>query len=162
MKKFISLCFASFLCCVVAYSQDANVETAPKADKAATCVPTKECAAKMGISLEECKKICAAKKAEKTASTSVQSAMVVKEDGTAPTAKAKCCSIEECAAKLGITVEECKARMAKNGCGTEKASTTKVASAVLDRDAEAPKAKKACCAKAKATACGKKAETKEN
>lgn len=80
-----------------------------KCDK--PCVPTKECAAKAGMTLEECKKIC--KKSEASVSdsreTKVASYEVKKNEAVveatksakACSKKAKCCKSKKSASKEG-------------------------------------------------------------
>lgn len=136
-----------------AIGQDTASATTSKSDK---CIPTKECAAKMGMTVAECKaqckKMCAAKG---TASeTSVASAGSSAELGLEQTAETK---LIECAKKSGMSVAECKAKCK----GAEKTSsveaeTTKVAAASVEAVVESTsvdgkmnckKGAKKCCKK---------------
>ena len=103
-----------------------NSETTTKTKK---CIPTKECAAKMGMSLEECKKKCAKVCGSKTANAETKVASYeVQRDETvsteASTDKKSCgkMSLKECAAKMGMTVEECKKKCSKV-CGSKTGGT---------------------------------------
>ena len=155
MKKIISFCFASFLLTVVCFAQEAS------ADAKKSCTPTKECAEKMGMTLEQCKALCAKTAlAQKENTTSTNAVAAVSMETGEKAATKKCCSsIEACAAKMGMTVAECKAKCQKM-CGdkAKSASTTAVASAVMVSDkTEAPAAKaKTSCAKGKKACCKKK------
>lgn len=158
MKKIISLCFASFLLCVVSFAQDSS--TAANTKKA-TCKPTKECAAKMGMTLKECKAKCA-KSNMGTATKSTSNSKAVSyaaSDASSKTSAKKCCaSIAECAAKMGMSIEECKAKCKGHGMVKNSESKTAVASAVMvDNVEEAPKGNmKKSCAKSGKKCCAKK------
>ncbi len=153
----------------VSQAQEANKTPNPAPEKTAKCVPTKECAEKMGITLEECKKLCAKKCAAKTTTTTaVASASDSREmvnltgvdKKVCCAGKKDCCSsIEECAKKMGMTVEECKAKC-KNVCTKASSKTgeikTAVASSVMEKSdvetkgkTKACSNKKACCKKKK-------------
>jgi hypothetical protein len=157
MKKFISLCFASFLFCAVSHGQETSNASNENTVKKEACVPTKACAEKAGISLEECKahvqKNCS--KSKVSIAEANQSATAVKASMQTNIEKKQNCNIEECAAKLGISVEECLKRCKENCCkdGDKTASTTKVASALMTITpppaVKAEKPAKACCAKSK-------------
>ncbi len=158
MKKLISLCLASFLLTVVTFGQEATTATSVDGVKKATCVPTKECAEKMGMTLEQCKALCK-KHADKTAADAPaeSNAQTVAMTGNKKGKKACCSSIEACAKKMGMTVEECKARCQKScSPGAKTASTASVASAVMVSSKAAPKDEKT----AKAS-CAKKCSKKE-
>ena len=153
MKKIINLCFASFLLTVVAFGQEASTAQVKKA-----CTPTKECAEKMGISLEQCKALCkkTCAKSTSTAAATTSEARLVNTTVASDKASKKCCSsMKECAAKMGMTVEECKAKC--KGHGASASTSTAVASAVMVKSVDvAPTAeptKKACATK---KACCKK------
>ena len=157
MKKLISFCFASFLLTVVAFGQEASTEQVKK-----SCTPTKECAAKKGMTLEQCKAKCtkSSAKTASTAATDASDARLVNASMTSDKATKKCCaSIEKCAAKKGMTIEECKAKCKGKTAQASTSSNTAVASAVMAKttDAEAKtvskkkacSSKKACCSKKK-------------
>jgi hypothetical protein len=159
MKKMISFCFASLFLCVVSFGQES---TATANTKKAECVPTKECAAKMGMTLEQCKAICS--KANKgTAATEINSNAnsvdFASSDAAVEAPAKKCCaSVEACAAKMGMTVEECKAKCKGHSAEAMSGSTTAVASAVMvSNTEEASKSEKPkTCAKAGKACCAKK------
>jgi len=124
----------------------------------ANCQPTKACAEKMGMTLEECKaicnKVCTSKTsvAENTDKSNANLVSIASSDE-----KTSCCaSLEECAKAMGMTIEECKAK-----CATAISDgMTKVASASLESDAsstaQVPNSKKTCN-KTSAKCCSKKA-----
>lgn len=181
---------------MMAYGQESSTAVVDNNVKKKTCTPTKECAAKAGMTQAECKayvkKHCSSEKATKTASvdspTTVLASVEEKSSDNKKTAcgsgkatkmasidsptivltsmeekspgnkKAACCSVEECAALLGITVEECLARC-KNACASKAktASSTKVASAVMVSDPPKAKTKEVKCATA-VKACGSKSK----
>jgi len=127
------------------------------------CKTTKECAAKMGLTTEECKKLCkkvCASKTEGTASvgsdSQVAAASVSSEITEDSNSKEKACTknLEACAKAHGMTVEECKAKCLKSKCTASSDGESKVAAASatseLAEDAKAKtcdKSKKACCKK---------------
>lgn len=124
------------LCTFMVNAQEmASTTTSEKTKK--TCVPTKECAAKMGMTLAECKKTCT-----KTAAgeTKVASAVLSNEDTPALT--------KECAKKCTKLAD------------AKSDSETQVASAILVNneasEIESNTAKKAC-----AKSC-KKNKTKQS
>ncbi len=134
-------------------------------EKTTKCVPTKECAAKNGMTLAECKAKCA-KTCAKTDATKVASASIDRTEGLVQLtnketeAGVSCCDIAACAEKLGISVEECKALCKKEGYAKVAASieqkdaeTAQVASAVMEKTEVKGTAKKACTSK---KACCKK------
>jgi len=140
MKKIFGIALTWILFSTVSIAQVATTTAKESVDKK-ECVPTKECAAKYGMTLEECKKICTGKTAA-TAST---------EEGTSKVASAskvsdvtsgkKAC----CASKAGATAGTCT----KSKTATTEAGTTKVAAAAMVNEVEAVtdekvKAKKSC------------------
>jgi len=151
--------FGMMLLGLTMVGQQAAVETTTQVKK---CVPSKECAAKMGMTTAECKKLCKKLCTSKTAGTSsdVASANAVAELEELPelTEKKECTlSIEECAKKMGITVAECKKICAAKQSGTTSVATTQVASAEaaayvqetesVEGKAKCVKGAKKCCKK---------------
>ncbi len=69
-----------------------NVSTTPTLDKEVkTCVPSKECAKKMGMTLEECKKVCAKScKKTKVASAEMEKSELTKLVSEENVKKGKC------------------------------------------------------------------------
>lgn len=146
MKRLIGICFAFCLFAMVGTAQTTASTSANETAKK-TCVPTKECAEKMGMTLAECKKVCNGKTAN--AETKVASALVAldsQESNTDPkkTAAAK----KECAKKC---------TGAKSADATSD-SETKVASALVVKDAEGKSTAKKNCSKTCKKTCAKKAE----
>lgn len=131
MKKIFGVAIAWILMSTVSIGQNASTQNADVVAKEKKCIPSKECAKKAGVSLEECKKICTG---DKASTTSVASASLVSEKETK---KGACCSIKDCVSKTGMTEAECKAK-----CGSKTASTaktennTKVAAATLVTEIE--------------------------
>ncbi len=162
MKKIFGVALVWILVSTTIFAQEATVEKVDLTEKAKTCVPTKECAEKAGMTLEECKKICSGKAAATASTTNVASASLVAD--TEAKGKKCCASIKECAAKSGMTVAECKAKCTgQSKTAMEDSSEnkeTKVAAAALVNEVEAIPVKKAegkkCCKSAKA--CTKKKE----
>lgn len=128
-------------------AQSADNHTASAEAKKA-CTPTAECAAKMGMSLEECKKVCNKVCNKTTQSTSVLSDVQTKlvantEEGTAK--KACCKSKKACSKKAGIQSDGSTLAEATEVAideATEKVATATVSSE-LSKTSEVP-AKKAC------------------
>ena len=121
MKKIISLSCVFLFLSFTALAQSAEVSKTAleKTEKACKPKSAEACAAKLGISLEEymergktCKKASTAS-VENTAFPIVK---VANKSVEAKTAKKCCTSLEACAKKMGMTVEECKAK-----CGTKTA-----------------------------------------
>lgn len=157
MKKIFGLALAFILTATVSIGQVATTTSSETVDKTKTCVPTKECAEKHGMTLEECIKKCNSNSAE-ASTTSVASASLVAD--TKEVKKACCTSVAACAKKAGMTVAECKAKCdgkSKSAMNTEDGET-KVAAASLVNEVEASttdeKATKKCCKST--SACTKK------
>ncbi len=155
MKSILNICVLIILTTLTISAQSSTVvNTSPQK---AECVPTKECAEKMGMTLEECKAVCEKVCNGKSALKDKSNASNVNLVTIASTKeKTSCCStIEECAKKMGMTVEECKA-----SCGSfTQANSTKVASASLESETTNTKDKSAApktCAKTSAKCCSKK------
>ena len=160
MKRIISFCFASLLFCVISFAQEASTTTNTHTKKT-ECVPTKECAAKMGMTLEQCKAKCVKANMGTAASTNNEAKMVAyasSDISTEAPAKKCCASLAECAAKMGMTVEECKAKCKGHSAEAMSDSKTAVAGAVMVNNTEAaPKSEKSKkCAKSGKACCAKK------
>ena len=156
-------------------AQDTQLKTDP-----IKCVPTKECAEKMGMTLEECKAICAKltkkecqalcqkmslEEKDSKASSIAQVSGVTELNDPAPVKKSCCSSIKACAEKMGMTIEECKAKCFKNTSSSPLSlddsresrtdnSETKVATATSEAVVKSTSPAAKCCASAKA--CCKK------
>ena len=158
MNKVLILVCSMMLLGLTAFSQDASVTTTQEKK----CIPTKECAEKMGMTLEECKKKCTAKGLLKETSVASASseATIAETPALAEGKKKSCCaSIEECAKKMGMTVEECKAKCKdfKNCAKGTSESSTSVAAASAEAivESDAGDKKVACCAKGSKKSCKK-------
>lgn len=169
MKKIIGLSLACFLFCVTINAQ----KVCTKGQKVCTESEMKACAEKMGITLEECKKICAEKglaEVTKEANTRVASATVelpsccysaLKADG-----KVCCKGYEASIADADMLIEADGTEIKKYVCpmSAAKASTddnneTKVASVIMVKEASmAPKkaAGKKSCSKSCSKTCASK------
>ncbi len=150
----LTLCFLFFS--FSTFAQDNNkVEVS---EKKTTCVPTKECAKKMGMTVAECKAKCLKGKTASTELTSDTQVLSVVAEGEP--AKGCCGTIEECAQKMGMTVAECKAKCAMVHKGeTAEEAQTRVAAATQSRDLSNTKqaaTKPAACAKTGKKCCKKK------
>ena len=150
MKKILAIALTWVLFATVSISQT----TVSTKDSKTNCIPTKECAAKAGMTLEECKKICTAKADAST--TSVASASMVAD--TKEAKKSCCASMKECAAKMGMTEAECKAKCAGKSktAMTDDQTESKVASAVKVNQIEQVTAEKAPAKKCSKTCTKKK------
>ena len=158
MKKIIGLTLAFILVSMMSFAQVTTLKNEVNTEKTKTCIPTKACAKKAGMTLAECKKTCKGSAAVNGSTTSVASASKVAETIEG---KKKCCSsIKKCAAKAGMTVAECKAKCKMNSKTANKTedSDTRVAAAVLVNEIEEipqeKPLKKKCCKGA--SACTKK------
>lgn len=153
MKKIFGVAIAWILMSTISIGQDVSTQNADVVAKEKKCIPTKACAEKAGMTLDECKKVCNGNKAS---TTSVASASLVSETEAK---KATCCSIKDCIAKTGMTEAECKAKCGTKTASAEKAQkTTKVAAATLVNEIEEiPEVKKTStkCSKS-ASSCTKK------
>lgn len=116
----------------VSYGQTASVEATKTSKK--QCVPTQECADKMGMTLEECKALCAKVCGSKAAST-VASATKLSE--LAPDKVA-------CGSKTEVS----------NTTESSVASAI-VSSDVADKAADSPASKEKVCAKSSKACCKK-------
>jgi len=162
MKKFIGITMAWVLLSMVSFAQETALQVNESAESVKTCIPTKACAKKAGVSLAECKKKCASKtaSAETTSADATQVASASMKVDVEEGAKKCCASLKECAAKAGMTVAECKAKCKGKSAADEQSGegTTKVAAAKLVNEIEViPTAKtgvKKCCKSA--AACTKK------
>lgn len=166
MNKLIILVFGILLIGLSAFGQETTVskEIVTSDATAKKCVPTKECAEKMGMTLAECKakcaKVCGGKATGSQTSVAAASAEAILE--TSATLE-ECASkmemtLEECAASMGMTVEECRAKCTGMlGAKSSEGETTQVAaaSAVAEVETTATSAKKTC-AKAGKKCCSKK------
>lgn len=151
MKNIIGIALAWVLFSTVSIAQS----TASTNETKTNCIPTKECAAKAGITLEECKKICSSKTSSEASSTSVASASLVSNTET----KKNCCaSMKECAAKMGMTEAECKAKC--NGKSktamVDEIGDSKVASAVKVNEIEEIPTSNSAAKKSCSKTCSKK------
>lgn len=164
MKKFISLCFATFLVCSISFAQETSSTTEETTAKKANCLPAKECAEKMGMTVAEYKEYCQKKCSTKSETQAAMgnSAMAtfasIQAKGAEGTENAVAANTAECAAILGISLEECMARITANcgGMGMAKnATSSELASALMVSEKAATKSAKATCKKA-ATACASK------
>ena len=130
MKRLIGLSFVFCLFCTLISAQTSTDVVDTKPEKAC-CSSIEACAAKMGMTVEECKVLCKEK----------------------CKGKASCAqSVEACAAKMGMSVEECKKHCkSKLVSVDEESDQTKVASASAERtiDSESKKEVKACSNKSK-------------
>ena len=136
MKKIFGISLAWILASTVSFSQVSPTEVSETVSKEKTCIPTQACADKAGVTLEECKKICAGKTAAAEASkTNVASASMVADKVETK----KACNPAACAAK-------CKASAKSANVSDDK--NTKVAAAGLVNEVEEipteKTAKKAC------------------
>jgi len=151
MKKIFGIALTWILFSTVTVAQVATTtakESVNKVECSTPCVPTKECAEKHGMTLEECKKICASKSAS-TAST---------EEGVNKVASAT--KVSELSSKKKAC---CASKASAGSCSKAKTvgateGSTKVAAAVMVNEveevsAEKTPAKKCCSSKA---ACTKK------
>ena len=136
MKRLIGLSLVFCLFCSLVTAQSASVDTKVTTENKC-CTSVEACAAKLGISVEECKALCKAGCKDK--------ASCIK-------------STEACAAKMGGSVAECKkVCTGKMVSAEQEVEETQVASAFAERttDNEAPKEVKVCADKSKAC-CKKK------
>lgn len=116
MKKIISL--TCFLLCLGFVSLAQNVQKTASLDegKTTTCKPmsAEECAAKMGITVAEYialpKKNCSKTSTASLSAKVSEGLPVVAVKNVLASEKKSCGSIKECAKKMGMTVEECKAK----------------------------------------------------
>lgn len=147
MSRIINVALMLMLCaCAYGQVSDAQVKTA-SSDETKKCVPTKACAEKAGMTLEQCKAVCAKKNAKSASLAGTTDVPLLADQ-----AKAKSCQEIDyvaCAKKMGMTVEECKAL-----CKSREGKT-KVASAMVEVNAEKEKVSKTICAKSKAACCSK-------
>jgi len=131
MKKLISACCVFLFLSFTAFAQSAEVsKTAVKTEKT-TCkpVPPEVCAAKLGISLEEYQKRNKNCKASASASATTVALPIIRVANTSAAAKSNkscCTSLEACAKKMGMSVEECKAK-----CGSKVAIKDEKSSAEI-------------------------------
>ena len=114
MKKIIGLSCVFLFIGFVALGQTTAQKTALSKKQSTTCktMSPEDCAASLGISLEEYLKL--PKKCNGTAMASIEntqpSVLKVAARSDVKTANISCgSSLEECAKKMGMTVEECKA-----------------------------------------------------
>lgn len=116
MKKIISL--TCFLLCLgfVSLAQNAQKTASLDEGKTKTCKPmsAEACASKMGISMAEylalSKKNCS-KTSTASLATKTSSSLPIVAVSNAQKTEKKCCkSMEACAKKMGMSVEECKAK----------------------------------------------------
>ena len=105
MKKLMSLLIAFFAFSVITLAQE--VQSTQHSKK---CVPTKECAEKMGMTLEQCIALCkkmeADKKACGTSETNSAVLSVSMEKNQDQSTGKPSCDIKACARKAGVSVEE--------------------------------------------------------
>lgn len=134
-----------------------NAQTADLSQKSTKeCVPSKECAEKMGMSLAECQKICKTLCKKEGAKADLSTGLTLVAAASAEAKPLSCCkSIKECSDKLGLSVAECKAKC-KAGGSSALDSETKVASASMESVpaesktglfSKCPLGKKSCCKK---------------
>ena len=86
MKKIISVSFLFAFLSFSSFGQSSELVKLTNNDKQENCTPTKECAEKMGMTLEECKKLCTKTCAKtgassKIASVSMESSEIDNADG---------------------------------------------------------------------------------
>ena len=137
MKKIFGIAIAWVLMSTVSFGQDTNVHKVDLTAKDKKCIPTKECAAKAGVSLEECKKVCAGKSAT---TASVASASLVSD-------------VEATTTENGASKKECT--KTKTACAASAVKETKVAAATMvneieetpETQAKAKKCSKTCTKK---------------
>lgn len=116
MKKII--CLTSLLLCLgfLSLAQNAQKTATLEEGKTKTCKPLspEECAAKMGITVAEYlalpKKNCSKATTASLSKNDATSLPVVAVKNTSSSEKKCCASMEACAKKMGMTVEECKAK----------------------------------------------------
>jgi len=150
MKKIFGIALTWILFSTVSVAQVAATQAKESVDKkecSKTCVPTKECAEKYGMTLEECKKICASK-ASATASTEDGDNKVASASMVSDVSKAKKAC---CASKSGAT-----AGCSKTKTASAEETTTKVASAQLVNEVEEVSTEKAKTKKSCSATCSKK------
>lgn len=141
MKKLIGICFAI---CLFATLGMAQTTASTNATAKKSCTPTKECAAKMGMTLAECKKVCTGN-AGANGETKVASAIVDIDDAATSTDPKKS---KECAKKC----------TGKKVASAKDNKETQVASAVVTKEIEAKSTNKKECSKTCKKTCTKKAE----
>ena len=108
MSKSIILVLSIMLFGLTAFTQETVVT-----DSKTNCIPAEECAAKMGMTLEECKAVCKklCKESDTRSGTGVSPATAdLNTESVAGTQKACCVSVKKGAAKKGMTIETCKAK----------------------------------------------------
>ena len=134
MKKIIGFSCVFLFMGFIAFGQNAVQTTALTTNQTKTCkpIPPEECAAKMGISLEEYLKLPKKCNAATASSTQDSPFWIVKVSDAKTAQRTSCSSVKECARKLGISVEECKA-LCKSSTACKTAST-KATSTVASSD----------------------------
>ena len=126
MKKIFGVALAWILVSTASIAQEVNTQHEVVVDKAKTCIPTKECAKKAGVTLEECQKICA-----KGASTDASTTKVASASLVADTDKKAACT------KADMTSAKCKATcQSKSKTASLETKETKVASSILVKEVE--------------------------
>ena len=149
MKKILGVAIAWILMSTISFAQSTSTENANVAAKEKKCIPTKACAEKAGVSLEECKKVCSSSKAS---TTTVASASLVSDKEAKKGAS--------CTAKSGMTKAECQAKCSRKTTSLENSNkNTKVAAATLVNEIEEvyevkTSSNKKCCKSA--SSCTKK------
>ena len=141
MNKSIIILVVFMFAGLSAIGQTVSTEAADSKSK--KCVPTEACAKKMGMTLEECKKVCNKKSATGEADVASSSAYAV----TASTEKKACTKTSaKCASKSGAKTASCQK--------LDTASTTDVAAASAEAVVESQSGEKKVCSKK--TSCNKK------
>jgi len=154
MYKVLVLVFGILLSGLTAIGQATTATTDNKAKK---CVTIEECAAKMGMTLEECKTKCQKIYAANIASTGTEVNTETSAVSAASTTTLGSDSdLKTCAAKNGMTLQECKAKCAglKEGVkvGDQK---TKVAAASAKAELANKASEKSSCKKGDKKCCKK-------
>ena len=127
MKKIIGFSCVFLFMGFIAFGQNAIQTAKLTTAETKTCkpLPPEECAAKMGISLEEYLKLPKKCNAATASNTQDSPFWIVKASDTKTAQSTNCSSIEECAKKLGISVEECKALCkSSSACSTANTKAT--------------------------------------
>ncbi|MEL6256834.1 MAG: hypothetical protein AAFR87_32860 [Bacteroidota bacterium] len=134
MKKLIGACCVFLFLSFTAFAQSADESKVASKANTTTCqpAPPEVCAAKMGISLGEYLKKNKDCNASSTASAENNSLPIVRVANTSSCTKAnqKCCgSLEACAKKMGMSVEECKAKCGSKVALKDEKLSTEIADA---------------------------------
>ena len=136
MTKILGLTVAFLFAGMFMYGQCSKTTKTANAEKTScTQAEMKKCAAKMGMTLEECKAACSsAMQGSGSSSAMTSNAGVVTKTSMEEGSQKLSCGMtyEQCAAKMGMTVEECK-KVCKANQSSAATKTSSGASATASK-----------------------------